>query len=159
MMCDRGADDTAQPDDDNLRLFRKPCHGARLRMILWQMAAAKQHRRRLAHNMQRRTLTLPPVCDTPRQRRDQCWAETTARPDCPNGGLPPAYLIVAVPFEITTVSAPVSASRSPFGRVMKQPFRQNSVVSPAAIDSSDLPAPSVTISVRGSLSLLTTVAA
>src|SRR5690606_39390776 len=77
MMCDRGADDTAQPDDDNLRLFRKPCHGARLRMILWQMAAAKQHRRRLAHNMQRRTLTLPPVCDTPRQRRDQCWAETT----------------------------------------------------------------------------------
>src|SRR3954453_6469407 len=65
----------------------------------------------------------------------------------------------ATPPEISTVSAPVRASRSPLGKVTKQPLGQNSTVSPAASASSVLPAPSVTISVRVSASLLTALAA
>src|SRR3954453_15938765 len=64
----------------------------------------------------------------------------------------------ATPPEISTVSEPVSASRSPLGKVTKQPFWQNSTVSPPASARSVLLPPPVTISVRVSASLLTALA-
>src|ERR1044071_5488016 len=65
----------------------------------------------------------------------------------------------ATPPEISIVSDPVRASRSPLGQVTKQPFGQNSTVSPACSASFVLLPPSVTINVRILLSLLTTLAA
>src|ERR1700755_1510346 len=65
----------------------------------------------------------------------------------------------ATPPEISTVSEPVSASISPLGKVTKQPFGQNSTVSPPASANSVLSPPSVTTSVRVSASLLTALAA
>src|SRR5688572_2075483 len=70
-----------------------------------------------------------------------------------------AYLMRATPPEISTVSLPVSASMSPLGMVTKQPLGQKSTLSPPPSASSDLLPPSVTISVRGSLSRLTALAA
>src|SRR6185312_126167 len=71
---------------------------------------------------------------------------------------PKGYLMRATPPEISMVSAPVRASRSPLGKVTKQPLKQKSTVSPAPIANSDLLPPSVTIIVRGSWSLLRALA-
>src|SRR5690606_29095297 len=60
---------------------------------------------------------------------------------------------------ISMVAAPVSASRSPFGNVTKQPLGQKSTCSPAPSVSSDLLDPSVTTIVRLSGSRLTALAA
>jgi hypothetical protein len=63
---DGRADDTTQTDDDDLRLFRKLCHCPRLQ----RDRRARLRALRMAHNMQRTRIGLPPVCDTPQVRRD-----------------------------------------------------------------------------------------
>ena len=66
VMGDRRADDTAKSDDDDLRLFRKLCHCPRLQSGKAGALAPV----RMAHNMQRTAIGLPPVCDTAQVRRD-----------------------------------------------------------------------------------------